>query len=255
LRTRVTTDVGKRVRKYRLIKDLTQEQLGFDVGCGDSQISHIENGDRDVDTELLFKIAKALDVTPGSSVAWNGIGLVLVELKRFADARNAFARAVEADADSAAAHYNLSFTLSNLGDFEGALRAVRRALELDPYYVAQKFLLAIELQYEDASLTVVPDISGEQPFGEGGETFVFDQRLLDQLFTELKPAGAPAGLAVVVVMAEILRTETPPLGRAASSSNGLLPSPVRAGSGSAGLWPRPRSQRCGAPRRRSSVVP
>ena len=64
LRTRVTTDVGKRVRKYRLIKDLTQEQLGFDVGCGDSQISHIENGDRDVDTELLFKIAKALDVTP-----------------------------------------------------------------------------------------------------------------------------------------------------------------------------------------------
>lgn len=135
---------------------------------------------------------QALDVTPGSSVAWNGIGLVLVELKRFADARNAFARAVEADPDSAAAHYNLSFTLSNLGDFEGALRAVRRALELDPYYVAQKFLLAIELQYEDASLTVVPDISGEQPFGEGGETFVFDQRLLDQLFTELKPAAAPA---------------------------------------------------------------
>ena len=46
MRTRVTTDVGKRVRKYRLIKDLTQEQLGFDVGCGDSQISHIQNWDR-----------------------------------------------------------------------------------------------------------------------------------------------------------------------------------------------------------------
>ena len=46
------------------------------------------------------------------------------------------------------AHYNLSFTLSNLGDFNGALRETKRALELDPYYVAQKFELAIDSEME-----------------------------------------------------------------------------------------------------------
>ena len=56
---------------------------------------------------------------------------------------------IQARPDFAEAHYNLSFTLSNLGDFEGALRETKRALELDPYYVAQKFELAIDVEYED----------------------------------------------------------------------------------------------------------
>ena len=34
---------------------------------------------------------------PASAVAWNGVGLVLMELRRFEDARNAFGRAVDAD--------------------------------------------------------------------------------------------------------------------------------------------------------------
>jgi tetratricopeptide (TPR) repeat protein len=135
---------------------------------------------------------QALELAPDSCAAWNGIGLVLVELKRHADAKNAFARAVEADANNAAAHYNLSFTLSNLGDFEGALREVRRALELDPYYTAQKFLLSIELQADDPALSVIPDLSGERSFAESGETFVFDERLLDDIFKELKPSPAAA---------------------------------------------------------------
>ena len=134
---------------------------------------------------------QALETAPELCAAWNGIGLVLVELKRHQDAKNAFARAVESDPDNAAAHYNLSFTLSNLGDFEGALREVRRALELDPYYTAQKFLLSIELAADDPALSVIPDLSAERPFGEGGEQFVFDQRLLDDIFTELKPAAGP----------------------------------------------------------------
>jgi tetratricopeptide (TPR) repeat protein len=140
---------------------------------------------------------QALDTAPDSCAAWNGIGLVLVELRRHQDAKNAFARAVESDGSNAAAHYNLSFTLSNLGDFEGALREVRRALELDPYYTAQKFLLSIELAADDPALSVIPDLSGERTFGEAGEQFVFDQRLLDDIFTELRPSAGttrpPAG--------------------------------------------------------------
>jgi len=124
---------------------------------------------------------------PKNASAWNGVGLVLVELKRFADARNAFARAVEADARHAGAHYNLSFTLSNLGDFDGALRATKRALELDPYYVAQKFALTIDLQYEEATIGVVPQISADVTAESLGSEFSFDQRLLDNIFQELAP--------------------------------------------------------------------
>ena len=140
----------------------------------------------------LEAFRQALETASESCAAWNGIGLVLVELRRHQDAKNAFARAVESDPASAAAHYNLSFTLSNLGDFEGALREVRRALELDPYYTAQKFLLSIELAADDPALSVIPDLSGERTFGEGGEQFAFDQRLLDDIFTELRPAEGAA---------------------------------------------------------------
>ncbi|HMA42928.1 MAG TPA: tetratricopeptide repeat protein, partial [Gemmatimonadales bacterium] len=130
---------------------------------------------------------QVLSDEPKNASAWNGVGLVLVELKRFADARNAFARAVEADARHAGAHYNLSFTLSNLGDFDGALRATKRALELDPYYVAQKFALTIDLQYEDANIGVVPQISADVTAESLGAEFTFDQRLLDNIFQELAP--------------------------------------------------------------------
>ena len=130
---------------------------------------------------------------PENAPAWNGIGLVLADLRKFEDARNAFARSIQARPDSAEAHYNLSFTLSNLGDFEGALRETKRALELDPYYVPQRFALAIDLEFEDPDLSVVPDLGGEQRMSTDVETFSFDPRLLDSLFSELTqpPETAP----------------------------------------------------------------
>jgi len=115
--------------------------------------------------------------------------------KRYPDAKNAFSRAVEADDKLAAAHYNLSFTLSHLGDFDGALRETKRALELEPYYVPQKYALAIDLQYEDPNISIVPEISADVHAEEVGEEFNFDQRLLDQLFTELEPAAPAAPVA------------------------------------------------------------
>ena len=122
-------------------------------------------------------------------MAWNGVGLVLAELRKFEDARNAFARAIQARPDYAEAHYNLSFTLSNLGDFEGALRETKRALELDPYYVAQKFELAIDLEYEDPDLSIQPDLGGgaARPT-RPSRTSRSIRGVLDSLFTELAPA-------------------------------------------------------------------
>src|SRR5581483_10559992 len=128
---------------------------------------------------------------PEHPVAWNGIGLVLTELRKFEDARNAFARAIQARPDFAEAHYNMSFTLSNLGEFEGALRETKRALELDPYYIAQKFELAMDVEYEDPDLSIQPDLDGERPGDAAVADFSFDPQSLDTLFTELSPP--PAG--------------------------------------------------------------
>jgi tetratricopeptide (TPR) repeat protein len=151
---------------------------------------------------------KVLNVDAEHPVAWNGVGLVLAELRKFEDARNAFARAIQARPTSAEAHYNLSFTLSNLGDFEGALRETRLALELDPYYVAQKFELAIDLQFEDANLSIQPDLGAEKRADENIEEFAFDPAVLDSLFTDLAPAPKAPVLAT-------LPTESDPFAMAA----------------------------------------
>ena len=131
-----------------------------------------------------------LQTAPEDPAAWNGVGLVLSELRKHEDARNAFARAVQARPDYAEAHYNLSFTLSNLGDFEGALRETKRALELNSYYVAQKFELAIDLEYEDPDLSIQPDLGAEHHAEENVEDFAFDAGVLDSLFTTLAPGSA-----------------------------------------------------------------
>lgn len=128
-----------------------------------------------------------LAVQPGNAVAWNGVGLVLMELRRYPEARTAFQRAVEADGALAAAHYNLSFTLSQLGDFDGALRETKRALELESFYVPQKYALALDLQYEDAGITIAPPIAGDIGGDALAGEFAFDPGVLDQLFSELTP--------------------------------------------------------------------
>ncbi len=148
----------------------------------------------------LESYRQVLTTEPEQPVAWNGIGLVLAELRKFEDARNAFGRAIHARPNYAEAHYNLGFTLSNLGDFEGALRATKRALELDPYYTAQKFELAIDVEYEDPELSIAPELAGSEHTAANIESFAFDVEVLDSLFTELAPATpapdpAPASVA------------------------------------------------------------
>ncbi len=141
--------------------------------------------------QSLEEYQRALAEQPGSAVGWNGVGLVLMELRRYEDARNAFGRAVDADARFAGARYNLSFVLSQLGDFDGALRETRHALELEPLYVPQKFALTIDLQYEDPTIAIAPDLAADVGGDELAGEFAFDPPALDQLFAELAPAVVP----------------------------------------------------------------
>ncbi len=86
--------------------------------------------------------------------------------------------------------YHLGFTLSNLGEFDAALRATKRALELDPYYVAQRYELAIDLQYDETEFTVTPEIGGDQR-ATTIEEFTFNVSELDSLFDHLTPVVVP----------------------------------------------------------------
>src|SRR6185437_5757223 len=140
----------------------------------------------------LDAFRQVLATQPEHPVAWNGVGLVLSELRKYDDARNAFARSIQSWPEFAEAHYNMSFTLSNLGDFEGALRETKRALELDPFYVAQKFELAMDVEYEDPDLSIQPDLGGERAADTSIADFNFDPQSLDSLFTQLTPLSIPA---------------------------------------------------------------
>jgi transcriptional regulator with XRE-family HTH domain len=54
---------GDRLRKLREEKDFSQEKLAEYLGIGQQQIWRYENGETKPNTEILAKIAKALDVS------------------------------------------------------------------------------------------------------------------------------------------------------------------------------------------------
>jgi len=56
--------VGQRIRKARLERDLTQEDVAFKVGISASYLGQLERGGRGLTLEKLVKIARALKVDP-----------------------------------------------------------------------------------------------------------------------------------------------------------------------------------------------
>ena len=56
--------IGKRIRSLRKGKGLTQEQLAEQASINDKEVSHIEQGRRNITIETLVKIAGALSVEP-----------------------------------------------------------------------------------------------------------------------------------------------------------------------------------------------
>lgn len=56
--------IGKRIKKYRTIKGLTQAELARSCGWGASRISNYEAGIRNIDANTAEIIANALDVSP-----------------------------------------------------------------------------------------------------------------------------------------------------------------------------------------------
>lgn len=63
--------VGERIRRLRITKELTQEQLGQSIGVGKSTINKYESNIIAIPNVKVVKLAKALDVTPAYLMGWN----------------------------------------------------------------------------------------------------------------------------------------------------------------------------------------
>lgn len=55
--------VGKRLRRVRLQKELTREQFAEQVGISPQFLAEIENGKKGMSAETLFKICNRLDLS------------------------------------------------------------------------------------------------------------------------------------------------------------------------------------------------
>lgn len=57
------SDIGKRIRKARRDRQMTQEQLAEIIGVGTTHISHIETGNTIASMKLFVAIVDALEVS------------------------------------------------------------------------------------------------------------------------------------------------------------------------------------------------
>ena len=62
-------EIGKRIKQYRLEKQLSQEELGARIGVTRKHLSKIELGNRAPTLDLLILIANALEVSADDLLA------------------------------------------------------------------------------------------------------------------------------------------------------------------------------------------
>ena len=58
----INKEVGFRIRKYRLRKGLTQEELAFEADLHRAYIGQIERGEKNIGVNNLKKISDALNI-------------------------------------------------------------------------------------------------------------------------------------------------------------------------------------------------
>ncbi len=82
--------------------------------------------------EALEAWKQAVSIEPGYFAALNGIGAIQLDKKNYAEAVDAFQKALQSKADFADAHYNLGLALDGLGEPQKALQALAEARNLAP---------------------------------------------------------------------------------------------------------------------------
>lgn len=64
----INKQVGINIRKHRVKRGWTQEQLAFEAGLHRAYIGHVERGEKNIGLVNLEKIAKALDIKIGKLI-------------------------------------------------------------------------------------------------------------------------------------------------------------------------------------------
>lgn len=59
---KIDKEIGKRIKKYRKQKDLTQEQVAETAGISVKHLSRLENGHHNPHFDMIIQIANALNV-------------------------------------------------------------------------------------------------------------------------------------------------------------------------------------------------
>ena len=55
--------IGKRIRRYRLSKNITQEELAFQINTSAAYVSNIERGKKKASLQKLCEISEVLGIT------------------------------------------------------------------------------------------------------------------------------------------------------------------------------------------------
>lgn len=58
----VNVKVGLMIKKYRMSKGLTQEELSFEAGLHRTYIGHVERAEKNITIKNVEKIAKGLNI-------------------------------------------------------------------------------------------------------------------------------------------------------------------------------------------------
>ena len=133
--------------------DTIQSAIGlapFEAGFHAQAGEIFQDAGKPVEAEAHFR--HALTLNPGFHQAYNGLGILLVDLKRQEEAIEAFRQAVEIMPDYAIALNNLGTALMAQGRMDEASRCFQRAIEAKPDYAgAKKNLATIKASEGDAA--------------------------------------------------------------------------------------------------------
>ena len=66
----INEQIGRRIKVRRVELGLTQAELATKLSIGQSNLSYIERGERDVSLSLLDEIARALKCKPEDFFRW-----------------------------------------------------------------------------------------------------------------------------------------------------------------------------------------
>lgn len=96
-----------------------------------------EQGVRNLDENRvslgLAALKEAVQLDPDNAVFHNALGVVLLNLRKPAEAQEEFQRAVDADSNYAEARHNLGLSMAEQGRLEDAVAQYRKALALPIY--------------------------------------------------------------------------------------------------------------------------